>query len=88
MSRNLLSHHSTQRIICIKFHVLADLKFFVVRWSLVDTLFKSLIVNYLCASYSNGKHNTEDMDEDDNGMSLGEEYELDHQLGIYSDEPR
>lgn len=28
------------------------------------------------------------MNEDDNDMSLGEEYELDRQLGIYSDESR
>ena len=57
LSRNPLSRNSTQRIICVKFHVLADLMIFVVRGSLVDTLLKSLIVNYLCASYSNGKHN-------------------------------
>ena len=38
LSRNLLSRDSTQRIICVKFHVLADLLFFVIRWSLVDTL--------------------------------------------------
>ena len=56
MSRNLLSRDSTQRIISVKFHVLED-NVFVLRWSLVDTLLKSLIVNYLCASYSNGKLN-------------------------------
>ena len=57
MSCNLLSRGSTQRIICVKFNVLADLMFFAVCWSLVDTLLKSLIVNYLCASYFNGKRN-------------------------------
>ena len=57
LSRNPLSRDSTQRIICVKFHVLADQMFFCNSLEFGRHFIKSLIVNYLCASYFNGKRN-------------------------------
>ena len=58
LSRNPLSRDSTQRIICVRFHVLADWMFFCNSLEFGRHIIKSLIVNYLCASYFNGKRNS------------------------------
>ena len=57
LSRNPLSRDSTQRIICVKFHVLADWMFFCSSLEFGRHINKSFIVNHLCASYFNGKRN-------------------------------